>query len=499
MGSFFILLGINDLPGIYNEGLALTGSRMVSNGYLPYKDFWSIISPAQFYLNSILSSFSSDIFQTIKIIRIFTFLEYLFISLLIFNIAERTITRKYAIIPAFSSLIIFTFINLWGRAIPSGILLAFLASYYLFNYFETAKIRYAYQAGFAIGALALFRHDMGGFLLGAIFQAIFFFSLSHGIIREAKRKEKIIYGLKNALKFGVAAFWPLPIAIFFLLNAGFDNIWTQLIEVPATTFREFRALPFPFPWDALQAENTLSQFNLFWNGTVFWIPVLTLILTVLMIIVRVRSKKLILNGEKFWKEITLFNIGMNLFNQASIRSDFEHLIPVLLPALILIVNLILMNKNKFLRYFLVIVIFGFILIAPIFKLLGKRQTEFTKEYTTVINELKDYESDFISLNKRNDKAYINDVLIYYLTNRIPPTKYYELHPGITTTETFQKRIINDLEEKKVMYVFITDLGNITYEYETEENESTVLDKYIKDNFEIVYKNAPYMILKKLEK
>ena len=46
----YLLVGINYGVNIYAEGLALFGADMVSKGYIPYLDFWTIYTPGQFYL-----------------------------------------------------------------------------------------------------------------------------------------------------------------------------------------------------------------------------------------------------------------------------------------------------------------------------------------------------------------------------------------------------------------------------------------------------------------
>lgn len=522
IGLLILFLSIPFNVNIYDEGLVLTGAMMVKNGLLPYKDFWTIYAPGQFYLNALILSYFP---KSIEAVRIVSFIFMGLTSVILYNISYRTLNRHTAIIPSIVTLFFFSYTDLWSRAIPTALFFVFLAVYYLFNYFETSKIKYAVFSGFSIGTLALFRHDMGGFLLGAIFQAVFFFSLSHGIIRDSSRKEKIFYGLKNALYFGIAAFWVLPFAIYFLVNIPLENIWDQLIITPATVFREYRSLPFPYPWDLYEGVSFSNSIKLFWNGTAFWIPVLTAIATVIAIIFRVRKKTMILNGEKFWKEITLFNIVLNLFNQASVRSDFEHTIPVYLGALILLINLILLIRINYIKYLLIIISISFLMSIPMIGVIKNYKEKLIKEnyinslskgpYPEIVEPDLDYivlknslinifkiepNARIFSCNTRHDNIYINNNLIYFELDKLPPTKYFELHPGIVTEKEVQLEIIQHLKAKKIDYIFMSELPiNTEDNLSSKQKGSDTLDGYIRENFKNIYDQSIYSIWKNLEK
>ena len=45
----YLLIGINQGLFVYDEGLYLYGAMRVLDGELPYRDFWTILLPGQFY------------------------------------------------------------------------------------------------------------------------------------------------------------------------------------------------------------------------------------------------------------------------------------------------------------------------------------------------------------------------------------------------------------------------------------------------------------------
>ncbi len=51
-----LFIGMNPALNLYDEGLVLVGAERVFNGEVPYRDFWTMYGPGQFYLTSLLYS-----------------------------------------------------------------------------------------------------------------------------------------------------------------------------------------------------------------------------------------------------------------------------------------------------------------------------------------------------------------------------------------------------------------------------------------------------------
>ncbi|MBE3145286.1 MAG: hypothetical protein IMZ61_15415, partial [Planctomycetes bacterium] len=57
-----LLIKIKTFFNYYDEGFAMFGSTRVLNGDVPYKDFWAIYPPGQFYiLAGIIKIFGSNL------------------------------------------------------------------------------------------------------------------------------------------------------------------------------------------------------------------------------------------------------------------------------------------------------------------------------------------------------------------------------------------------------------------------------------------------------
>jgi hypothetical protein len=102
---------------------------------------------------------------------------------------------------------------------------------------------------------------------------------------------------------------------------------------------------------------------------------------------------------------------------------------------------------------------------------------------------------------RHDRIIWNDILFYFLADRHSATKYYDLHPGIATTEEIQKKIINDIEIGQVEYiVLLTQRGQRgTKEWENERVGSSILDNFIRDNFMQIREFGNYLVWKRIQR
>ena len=91
---------------------------------------------------------------------------------------------------------------------------------------------------------------------------------------------------------------------------------------------------------------------------------------------------------------------------------------------------------------------------------------------------------FIGL-ARHDKIFANDVSAYFLTNRLPATKWHHFDPGLQTSTEIQNEIIANLEASKPQYIWIES----TWDGMREPNDSAkssgikILDEYIANYYQ----------------
>jgi Dolichyl-phosphate-mannose-protein mannosyltransferase len=338
--------------GLISPRLAeiLHGSEIISGGGLPYLDFQTMISPAIFYLNSFLNN-------NLLLIKLISGLNIILISTCIYYLSGKIINKENAIYPSFLSLILISVVSPWGVAWLFALLFILISTIFIFKYLENnTKIKYVFYSGLMLGLASLFRHEMAGFIFGAIFQAVFFMSLSHPKADLMQKKEKMVYGLKNALVLALGLIPVLPFAIYLLIKIPINIIWKQLFVSPFVIFRTDGNIPFPSLFN-------FDLFNIFdlWFGIIFYSTLIMIIFLVYYIVKNVKSKNIELNGVKFWQLLMIFNICLNLFNIPMIASDYWHFLPVLICGNIVLFLFISEINNKLINKFTKIITLIFIL------------------------------------------------------------------------------------------------------------------------------------------
>ncbi len=520
IGFLLIFSSITHSINIYDEGISILGSLQILDGKLPYQDFWTIYAPAQFYIGAgFFDIFGDHLFY----FRLLSILIDFAVCIVIYLLASKIYGKKNAFIPFLISAVWFSAMPMFGRAVTVGILAVLLSNLFLFFFFEKNDKKYLFLAGLMIGISALFRHEMAGYIYGAEFWAVFFSGMPNKTETSEPLKYRIIKGFLNGVIFTLGVmFIFVPFAMYFLNVVDINILYENLIKFPLSEFREYRSLPLPTPLNFFDRNTGLmSRIMMLWEGIIYYLPLLSFGLTAYFLYWRVRKKKLALNGEIFWKEMLLFNIGLNFYNQALVRSDLEHLIPAFLIFSILFLSLILIIPYPKIRKILIVTIALFVMLLPLTRKIqhtkqiltnqhismNAPKANFTfaeKEYVDNYNQLISFiktntsQDEYIySGNTKHDKFISNDLMLYFLSDRKIPTKYYELHPGLTTTEKIQSQIMNDLIEKNVNYLVLLNQETIN-----EPNKSSVssnvfiLDEFIRKNYYKTAEFGSYLIMKK---
>ena len=94
---------------------------------------------------------------------------------------------------------------------------------------------------------------------------------------------------------------------------------------------------------------------------------------------------------------------------------------------------------------------------------------------------------------RHDRMVLNDILIYWLSERPPSTRFYDFHPGVTTTVPVQREIVRSLAHVETVAV-IPD--------RVEPNASALssgvmlLDDYLAQHFRPAARVGRYRVLRR---
>ncbi len=98
-------------------------------------------------------------------------------------------------------------------------------------------------------------------------------------------------------------------------------------------------------------------------------------------------------------------------------------------------------------------------------------------------------------NVRHDKLFVNDVLIYFASERHAGVRDYHMDPGSTTRQDIQQQIIRDLKSNDVRLVVLADLGLPQEPNKSSESSGvTDLDDYIHTNYTVRERFGQYFVL-----
>jgi hypothetical protein len=523
IGSFLYLswgagVGIR----LFDEGNFVYGAARILEGELPYRDFFTIYFPGQFYILALIFK----VFGNFLIAgRLFSTACYAFIGILGFLIAEKLANLKLA---SFSWLLIvlwfgaFGFIHL-NTPIPTALVFS-LASLLLFmKFLQSFQKRYLFFAGVLAGISAFFRQDAGLYTMlaeaGAGIPFVYFsFSGEHKFSTATYRS--LLTLLTHAIGVSVIL---LPLAIFFLMKVPADQLYFSFIQWPLQIWPNYGSLPYPAPLEnpALLLSGQRAPGPYFLTGLMrvpYYFPVVVLLLALLVLAVPALRKRL----RTAWGMLLIFIFGLTSFNLARGRSDIAHLLLVAISAAILVSPLLaatLESMRRLHRTFLLLVI-GMILlfafsslifyisksIPPSKKLLASPQLHPARGIYLLPSSARPLEqaAQFVRSqtaedarifvgNVRHDQGTINDIMFYFLAERASATKYFALAPGLITAANVQREIVGDLKRYHVNYIVIWTRSQ-RYLTPQESEGVTILDDFIRTHYRPIRKFGEYIIL-----
>ena len=505
----YLLSGFNYDFKIYDEGIAVVGANRIADGDIPYLDFWTIYPPGQYYLLAfIFKIFGFELInERICSILIF-FLTAILLNSISFNLTKSSISIIAPILYVF----FISYSTMYGTAMGTSILLTLTSFYYFHKWIQSPSPKFLFLSSFFAGLTSIFRLDIGIYSILSNFIILFVY------YTQLKLTLKII--IKNLLTLILGfSIVTIPVYLTLFFYSGFNNVVEQLIIFPSKIFPNYRSLPFPNPFDVFSGESSITfKLNMLWAGIVFYLPLIIYISSIIIVYKNQNDGKIKIEKLKI---IHIVISGLFFYMQASIRSDIEHLLPTLFISSVLLVYIFyIFGKNKLFKISFALLTL-FLLSAPIYKKieLNKQnlvQLKIPRLNGILVNQIRAFELNIIHNffkenvrynekifigNLRHDLIYINDVMMYFILNRMAGTKYHELSPGQATKNETQLAIIRDLQKNKVKFIILRkeELQIPEKNLSSISSGITILDDYLEINFNEVFSTPNYVIKKAIEK
>jgi hypothetical protein len=109
-------------------------------------------------------------------------------------------------------------------------------------------------------------------------------------------------------------------------------------------------------------------------------------------------------------------------------------------------------------------------------------------HAEIISYISDHTSPgeriFIGLN-RHDRILMNDLLTYFVSDRLPATRWSHFDPDLQTRADIQTEMINELDRQAVRYVILEGQYDSLVQASNDSSKSsgvTLLDDYIRGNY-----------------
>jgi hypothetical protein len=511
----FLSVSLRMWVNVYDEGLAVLDGARVLGGEIPYRDFWTVYPPGQSYA---LAGVYRLLGTSLLAARAYDTVVRFAIVIGVYLVARQMAALPAALASGALSALWLGTVGFHSYGLFAALVFALFATWSVAVYTRSERRGWLLLAGVLTGLATLWRIDVAAYLGIALTTSLLVgvYLFSGG---ERARGKHLLQTV--GLLVGGAALASAPLYVSLAVSAGIEPMWQQLVVFPAAVLGRVRRLPYPelLPDVALFLAQPVEYVR--W-ARFFYPPLIYAISLIYLARSWVRAQSTdrearirLVTGTA----VTVF--GLLLFAQALSRYDWIHVLPATIWACMvtgLLVSRVLGASWK--RWSVAAplgVLLGAVLITyilpPVHDLeailrhaspldchssLGRAscavvQPDQERAVAFVRARTEGDEPVFVG-NARHDQILINDVIFYYLAARPPATRYHELHPGVATTLTVQREIVDEIQAAEVTWVV-----TVEWPRSTEPNESAVssgvafLDAYIQDSYQPVAQFGRYTV------
>jgi hypothetical protein len=511
----YLFAGIKQAVNAYDEGFALYGALRVLHGEVPYRDFWTVYAPGQFY---VLAGLFQLFGTTVLVERVWDTLARAAVVLGVYLVTATLTTRRAALWPALLVTLWVAAAEYYGYAVFPALALVLGGAWCLLRYAAGAPRRWLVASGGLVGLATLFRHDVGLYAVASLGIVCLLLALTGRARRPATPRGwlRALVEVPGLFTLGVLAAL-LPLAAYLIVVVPPAALWRDLVLYPLTLHRDISALPYPplvpkyLP--VITSANAWSEYtrDVLVPWALFYGPLLVYGSAAVLLVwqvVRADSKT---SRAHSLSILLLLLLGLTLFNQALNRFDRLHVLPSATVAASLLTVLLARLRPGRARPVLLLAATPLIILATIAYVVVPVQAYLTTvwRFSPLVCHASAPRSGCIDLyvdqerayaytqaqtapderifvgTTRHDRASGSDVIYYFLAERPSATRYHELVAGVSTTLPVQQEIVADLERHRVRHVVLTS----AFDGVQEPNQSrlssgvTLLDAYIWRHFQ----------------
>jgi hypothetical protein len=446
-------------PGIYDEGLIVSGAERILHGQLPYRDFNTGYPPAQFYtIAGVFSVFGATLLAE----RIWdTVWRLAIIGLAVVLARAITPQQRAHPLPLICVGLITGAVGCRLYPIISGMLPCLAAVWCAVLYLNKRGVRWLFLSGMAGGVAVLYRHDLAACVCGAVTVASCYQAI-------AERKRGWLQ-FPVILWAGVLLVVAGPV-LYFWLSVPHGALGQSFIDFPRMIFPG-RHLPVPGP-GSIPA----------WR--IFYLPLAIIVAAAITLRQTAAAHRSTL--------VLLLMASISTLALATQRLDTPHAYPAIIFSMLLLCPCIAAWRHENRRFLPSLLLSGAVLcyaLLPLFiwtwLMTGLKGDVISgiapvdvRQYSRnePPNEIVRAGPIRLALDQRQAVAYIqrhlapgrflyvgattqslawfNDDLFYFLADRPPATRFDMFVPGITTSATVQSEMLRDIRQKRTEYIVL---------------------------------------------
>jgi hypothetical protein len=522
------------VPGLFlgpPDAKGAGGALRVLAGEVPYRDFWSMYAPGQFYAQALLFKLfgASWLVQGAACVLVRSASGVVFHRLL-----ERLeVPTRPALVLWAVFVVAFWRVSPELTSYPPALLLGLIGLERTFAAHRGTGTAPLLAAGLAFGAAAWFKHDVAAYFAAATTVSL----LLRGVLARRVEGGREASWSRPAVAVGRLALGCLltagPVIGWLAVVAGPDA-WQDLAVFPAGDFRLVRSETYPGPLppleplaalldpgegdDRLRALRDAGQALREWSLT--QLPMIVFVAAAAVVALRRRA----LEPWRLACALTLL-AGMPGFFAAAHVQQNTHLDSMAILSLALLA-MAWRGRRGAARTILAVGIAlyagSFLLEAalrvgelgaewgrsrtvdlPAARLVRVRQ-RYAEPYERIGRFLREHVPEGERIHAgvdRHDAVVGNDQNFYFLSDRLPATRYNELHPAVVDRADVQREMIADLERHEVTCVVIwyfrfgdPDVRIARRRERLPEVGADLLDRYLADEFEEIARIGQYGIL-----
>lgn len=529
---FHQLAVFNLFSGLFDEGILQYYAHLISQGQVPYRDFFLNITPGTFYVVAFFYKYLGSYILIERILGIFVVILTLFVCNKLFKLKTfwqylyLTSLAFLSVAPARSF-----FFN------DAAILFALIALYFLIKGIEKDKMYLIGISGLMSGICFMFKQSVGGLLFPAFIIGIF-----------------LVSGKKNLFKsiasyvIGEAAIL-VSVSAYFIFNNAFPQalyyifLFAGLAKSHQLSFLAHRLIAIPFVilffillkrvklkiklllvslaflaflfYLILNTER-IDRLLAYLPDPIFYVQSLSLLFPLIILslsigIQKIEKRRLILIAVAYLVLfLSLAASGYNMYPAMVVA-------PLFIPLLIFLSETYgkkLVKHAKVITLATVLVIFGYTIAFsqnplrfrdPIFgsypeshyiASLDVRQAQYMRFTPKESNDLMRVISYIKNNTKKDEKIFCFPYCpgLLFLSQR-DGGSYYSLFYFETFMEKDQNSVINDLQKNNVHLVILQKTGGLEQRKKLEEQRLSKIRNYISANYSKALETPNFIILR----